>query len=179
MSNYIAGFPNKMADDPVLNYVTASQDEYLYEEERRLFYVALTRTKTKCCIIAPTIGQSMFISEILDDKPNDIDIIIHDGDLKINNPNCPICKKGKLAIRTNRTNNNKFVGCMNYPQCNYTSKYLEIIDSKIKCPNCEHFIVKKTGKYGEFYGCTNYPACKQSYSIEDKINDIIYDDEII
>ena len=33
MDNYIAGFPNKMADDPILDYVTLSKEDYLFEED--------------------------------------------------------------------------------------------------------------------------------------------------
>ena len=44
LKNWKAGFPNKMVDDPVLNFVKRNGD-FSYAEERRLFYVALTRTK--------------------------------------------------------------------------------------------------------------------------------------
>lgn len=45
LKNWKAGFPNKMVDDPVLNFVKRNGDSFSYAEERRLFYVALTRTK--------------------------------------------------------------------------------------------------------------------------------------
>ena len=49
-------------------------DIYPYEEERRLFYVALTRTKNKTYIISPTKNESIFITEIKKDKKNVIQI---------------------------------------------------------------------------------------------------------
>ena len=40
----IYGFPSKVDDDPILNLVVSNDQSYNYAEERRLFYVALTRT---------------------------------------------------------------------------------------------------------------------------------------
>lgn len=46
------GFPSLVSDDPVLNYVLTKSDQFPYGEERRLFYVAITRAKMKnTCII--------------------------------------------------------------------------------------------------------------------------------
>ena len=45
LENSILGFPNKITDNEILNYVSNKKNSYPYEEERRLFYVALTRTK--------------------------------------------------------------------------------------------------------------------------------------
>ena len=51
LTNNTTGFPNKITNDRVLKYVLDDEDEYPYEEERRLFYVALTRSKEKIIII--------------------------------------------------------------------------------------------------------------------------------
>jgi len=29
-----------------------------------------------------------------------------------------------------------------------------------KCPDCNHNLVLKLGKYGKFYSCSNFPECK-------------------
>ena len=168
MKNYIAGFPNKMSDDPILDYVTASTTDYLYEEERRLFYVALTRTKGKCCILVPLYNESIFIDEILKDNSEQIHTIMCEEDKNLTNYKCPICKTGKLVVRTNQTDGISFLGCTNYPKCEHTikNKHISILANKIECPNCGHYLVKKDGIYGEFYGCTNYPNCKYSFSID-------------
>ena len=169
MKNFIAGFPNKMSDDPILDYVSVSENDYLYEEERRLFYVALTRTKGKCCILVPLYKQSMFIDEILKDNPNQIHITMCEDEKNLTNYNCPVCKKGKLVVRTNRNDLRTFLGCTNYPKCDYTvrSKDMGILENKIECPNCGHFLVKREGIYGEFYGCSNYPKCNMTYDIDE------------
>lgn len=44
--NEIFGFPSKIDDDPVMKYVIKDDTSIEYAEERRLFYVAMTRTKT-------------------------------------------------------------------------------------------------------------------------------------
>ena len=170
MKNYITGFPNKMSDDPVLNYVTLSENDYLFEEERRLFYVALTRTKTKCCLLVPSVNKSIFIDELLENEPYNIPVIESESDERLHNPFCPICKKGKLVIRTNRTNGNQFIGCTNYPQCTFNNKHIDILSNTIICPRCGHFLVKRKGPYGEFYGCSNYPNCKQIVNIVEDNN---------
>ena len=41
----IYGFPSLVSDDPVLNHVLTKSDQFPYGEERRLFYVAITRAK--------------------------------------------------------------------------------------------------------------------------------------
>ncbi len=40
--NSTLGFPNKISDDPMLELVLSNADNYLFGEERRLFYVAMT-----------------------------------------------------------------------------------------------------------------------------------------
>lgn len=37
------GFPSEVVDDPVLSLAMAEADPFPHAEERRLFYVALTR----------------------------------------------------------------------------------------------------------------------------------------
>lgn len=63
----ILGFPSKIKDDNILKYVNNTKDYFPYEEERRLFYVALTRTKNNVYIIASN-NKSIFLKEILQNK---------------------------------------------------------------------------------------------------------------
>jgi len=64
MEDKILGFPTKIKDEKILKYVNNVKEYYPYEEERRLFYVALTRTKNKVYIICPKKGESIFIKEL-------------------------------------------------------------------------------------------------------------------
>ncbi|NCU32060.1 MAG: hypothetical protein EOM23_03775 [Candidatus Moranbacteria bacterium] len=60
------GFPSKIEDAPIIKLITPSTDEPIdYPEERRLFYVALTRTKNKIYILVPMTKASPFALELL------------------------------------------------------------------------------------------------------------------
>lgn len=76
------GFPSEQADDPILNLLLSKSDQFINGEERRLFYVALTRSKRKTFITTNSTYKSKFINEI---DPN----YIEDPQSK-----CPVCKKG-------------------------------------------------------------------------------------
>ena len=61
----LTGMPTKIKNEKILKYVNNQKDYYKYEEERRLFYVALTRTKTITYIISPSTNISPFTKELL------------------------------------------------------------------------------------------------------------------
>ncbi len=76
---------------------------------------------------------------------------------------CPACQTGNLIIRYGRWG--KFIGCSNYPACNYTEQYLE--KSGIPCPVCGSThggeVVERRTRSGKlFYGCSRYPECNFS-----------------
>ena len=66
MIDKLLGFPTKIKDDRILRLVTSNYDKYPYSEERRLFYVALTRTKNYVYLMVPIKNESIFIKEIKD-----------------------------------------------------------------------------------------------------------------
>ena len=47
------GFPSQIEDDPIMKLVTVNDDSMPFAEERRLFYVAMTRTKNRVHILTP------------------------------------------------------------------------------------------------------------------------------
>ena len=59
----IYGFPSLVSDDPVLNHVLTKSDQFPYGEERRLFYVAITRAKIKTIILYNRNFPSVFVEE--------------------------------------------------------------------------------------------------------------------
>ena len=61
----IYGFPSLIADDAVLNYVLTKSDQYSHGEERRLFYVAITRAKVKTLVLYDQRFPSVFVDEFL------------------------------------------------------------------------------------------------------------------
>ena len=62
--NDILGFPSKIKNDPILEKLIPQEKNIKYAEERRLFYVALTRTKNEVIILTPCNNSSLFIKEI-------------------------------------------------------------------------------------------------------------------
>ena len=56
--------PNKMIDDPIINRLLATPEGFMFAEERRLFYVALTRTKSIVYILMQEEKPSVFVGEI-------------------------------------------------------------------------------------------------------------------
>lgn len=59
------GFPSLVSDDPVLNYVLTENDQFPFGEERRLFYVAITRAKIKTFVLYDAKIPSVFVDEFL------------------------------------------------------------------------------------------------------------------
>lgn len=59
------GFPSLVSDDPVLNYVLTKSDQFPFGEERRLFYVAITRAKMKTIVLYDKRFPSVFVNEFL------------------------------------------------------------------------------------------------------------------
>lgn len=59
------GFPSRVSDDPALQYVLTASDRFPYGEERRLFYVAITRAKVKTWVLYDTRFPSVFVDEFL------------------------------------------------------------------------------------------------------------------
>lgn len=63
------GFPSKIEDEEIIKLLKPKIEENIfYPEERRLFYVAMTRTKNKLYILVPKSKISSFIREIESDK---------------------------------------------------------------------------------------------------------------
>lgn len=70
LEDNITGFPTQIKNSKVIDYVFP-KERYEYAEERRLFYVALTRTKSRIYIIKPH-KPSIFLKEIIKDNKKNI-----------------------------------------------------------------------------------------------------------
>lgn len=103
------GFPSGMADDAVLSLVLSNADQFENGEERRLFYVALTRAKEQVFLLADKTYKSKFITELEVDIPN--------SDQK----KCPECTTGDAILQTGITKGKSwgFYRCSNQPLCKY------------------------------------------------------------
>ena len=161
LKNDLYGFPNKLTDDPIISLLLSTPEACRFAEERRLFYVALTRTKNKVYLMVSE-NESLFAKEIKQYSNYLIQGRYGETDLV----NCPWCKTGRLVIRKNSQTGKNFVGCSHYPNCNQSYNNIEILSRPILCPACQSgFLVRRRGRYGEFLGCTNYPDCKQTLDL--------------
>ena len=106
------GFPSKIQDAPILDLLLDNCDQYPYAEERRLFYVALTRAKKKAFIVTINGQESEFAIELKKRYGNE---------LKKEQFECPLCG-GRLVKRSGPYG--EFFGCSNYRTtgCNYKRK---------------------------------------------------------
>jgi DNA helicase-4 len=162
VKNDLYGFPNKMTDDPILSLLLSDDEKCRFAEERRLFYVALTRTKNEVYLLVPE-KKSLFVDEIA----KYAGYLITDSYEKSELVNCPWCKTGKLVIRKNTQTNTDFLGCSHYPNCNQTYSNIEILNKPVLCPSCRSgFLTKRNGKFGDFLGCSNYPDCKKTINLQ-------------
>jgi DNA helicase-4 len=180
MNNGKFGFPSKIEDDPVLNIVVPKGDDFEDAEERRLFYVALTRTKGAIFLLSNMYEQSIFIKELIDENKDEIFFL---NDPKVQLMHCPECKTGFLKKHTKNNDKDKhFYGCSNFPRCKYTENihYCPKCNSEVfkdkenkkatclnencnfeaeLCVKCSGYMIERNGRYGDFLGCENYPNC--------------------
>ena len=70
----ILGFPNKIKNNEIIDLLNRTNINPL-DEERRLFYVALTRTKNNVYLIIPYKNKSEFVKEIIKDNQKYIEYI--------------------------------------------------------------------------------------------------------
>ena len=75
LTNDYNSLPSKIKDEKILKYVIKHYDIYPYEEERRLFYVAITRTKNICYLFVPKNNPSIFVLELKKNYKEYISII--------------------------------------------------------------------------------------------------------
>lgn len=105
------GFPSQIQDSPIFELLLSDTDSYPFAEERRLFYVALTRAKIKTYLLVVQNKESVFYSELK---------AIYGDKMKSDHFECPLCG-GRLIKKSGRYG--EFIGCSNYSKgCRYTKK---------------------------------------------------------
>jgi DNA helicase-4 len=169
------GFPSEIEDDPLLNLVLAKPERYAHAEERRLFYVALTRARHQVHLLVDRTNPSSFALELLNggyDVKN-IGRSADDGNL------CPECRSG--LVEEKRPG---YAACSNFPYCAFTApkcsscgkgfmlaakagsqRQYHCTSERCRgtaalCPQCRiGALVQKRGKYGEMLACHIWPRC--------------------
>lgn len=161
-SSGIWGFPCEKKYDPVLNMVIYNDRSYEDAEERRLFYVALTRTKNRVYIIAPRYSPSKFLLEIKDENDVYKDYTFED----VTSPQkrlgnyCPHCGFPLYYTKSVYFDKSMYICSNDSEVCGFVSNNIKGGKTSIKkCPDCQDgylFIKKMINKEHYFLGCTNY-----------------------
>ena len=115
MTSETLGFPSKVSDDPVLQLAMPGGDAFEFAEERRLFYVALTRARKTVTLITISHKESPFITELV--KEHELEVADANGDVS-SSELCPSCGTGFLVQRKGKYG--PFIACSCFPKCRFT-----------------------------------------------------------
>ena len=179
------GFPSQIEDDPLLEMVLPPKSRGIpYAEERRLFYVAMTRARIGAYLITDAARPSGFVTELLrESEPDSLRMLSKLA------PECPRCPSGRLRP----SQSGKNMSCSNNPNCEHlaprcpncnegyavVSKRVpqtrctnpDCDDPPSACPSCGiGVLLLRNGPYGSFWGCSEYPSepsCRYIMDIAD------------
>ena len=174
------GFPSKVEDDPLLELVLppVSGGAYPFAEERRLFYVAMTRARNGAYLVADPVQPSTFVTELLK-EPDELKRI---GELA---PECSSCRRGRLRPSQSPT----YLMCSDSscdhraPRCPNCDVGYALVGGRVLsctnqdchrpptvCPSCGLGVLRVIdGSFGPFWGCTEYgskQSCRYKKDIE-------------
>ncbi len=108
-------FPSRQEDDPVLQLAMPSGETFGAAEERRLFYVAMTRSRSGVTIMTLANKLSPFVEELVKDfKLRMVTMVGRE----MPSPDCPKCLQGFMKPRTGK--HGAFWGCSRFPACTWT-----------------------------------------------------------
>lgn len=140
------GFPSQIEDDPIFKLIKNGLDSnYPFDEERRLYYVALTRCKKKQFLFININEKSSFIKELEKEFQHPL--------------KCQNCG-GQIQFDDLK----KRITCLSCSN--------EILEShvysgeKCYCSNESEFVVKYSEKNQRYFlSCSNYPKCYNTKNI--------------
>jgi len=151
------GFPCQLEDDPIMKLVRFEDTSIPFAEERRLFYVALTRTKNHVYILTPQTRPSRFLIELINDYK-----IPHSESLNMETVDlfrlrCPKCGY-PLKYEFNKNYGLGLYLCTNEPEvCDFMTNNKAHLYDIYKCDQCtDGYMIVKSKDNEAFYGCTNY-----------------------
>jgi DNA helicase-4 len=109
------GFPSTIPNDPVLRMAMPAAEEFNRAEERRLFYVAMTRARRGVLLFTVKRRESPFLMELIRDYGIPLTNAIGES---LESTVCPKCGRGFMVSRTSKRG--AFLGCGRYPRCKTT-----------------------------------------------------------
>jgi DNA helicase-4 len=109
------GFPSTIPNDPVLRMAMPAAEDFKRAEERRLFYVAMTRARRGVLLVTIKNRESPFLMELIRDhgivRTNAIGEAL----------DSIVCRKCGRAFMVERASKRgAFLGCRRYPRCKGT-----------------------------------------------------------
>ncbi len=174
------GFPSKVEDDPLLELVLppVSGGAYPFAEERRLFYVAMTRVRHGAYLVTDPVRPSTFVMELLR-EPSELRQI---GELALE---CPRCRRGRLRP----SQSPRHLICSDSscehraPRCPNCEMGYALVGGRVAsctnracrrpptvCPRCGLGVLRVIdGRFGPFWGCTEYgskPSCRYKMDVK-------------
>lgn len=169
------GFPSEIVDDPLLDLVLPAPEKFDHAEERRLFYVALTRARHSVTILADRQEPSVFVRELVDQPAYEA---IETGASGIAEHRCGACG-GRMLAQSSK-NGRPYFACEHRRLCGEMLTPCSVCNSDLPvktkaqpetltcscgatfpaCPECDDgWLVERKGRYGKFLSCVKYPAC--------------------
>ena len=181
------GFPSEKITNPLLDALLPTPEDFEFAEERRLFYVAITRARRRTYLIADMATSSSFVNELIEDEYEvELDEFdISDEQRIIQTFHCAECETGVMQRRVNTKNQTTFYGCSHWSLCKHTengclkcgSRMKHVSDKNGKhkvCNDCDNWIpicascggdmVYRKGPYGYFWGCSRFSKNSNSLS---------------
>ena len=145
LRNHKYGFPCRVDDDPIMDMVLPprSADGVPFAEERRLFYVAMTRARKGAYLIADGENPSPFVWELLKQQENIRTI----GNLP---EICPWCNQAVLT----RSQTGQNLRCLRHPYCRYLAP---------RCTECKLGYIR-IERNVEWAHCNN-PECRKKFQV--------------
>lgn len=129
------GFPSQISDSPVLKYVLSEPDAYAFSEERRVFYVGITRAKKHTWVLYDIKNPSPFVKEFV----KTLEPEVKPGKDIPESELCPKCRCGRIKVikRGVAVNGNPYttVACSNEKLgCDYLETQFVNLNSTHRAP---------------------------------------------
>ncbi len=168
------GFPSRKRAHALLEALLPAPGLYPDGEERRLFYVAMTRAKKTCYLIMDPKAPSSFVLE-LRDHPAVSWQSRRLAQESTPTQTCPSCHFGKLVERDGPYG--RYLQCSRHPYCQYSQSLKKAVGkastgrtSSVQrkstgsasrsltrvCEKCGRTMRIRKGPYGEFWGCDGF-----------------------
>ncbi len=169
------GFPSEKKTHPLVELLLPKAETFDHAEERRLFYVAMTRARHHVYLVSDADKASDFIRELVD-QHYDIRVDEFSGEAfheKVADIPCRECETGYLVPKDSR--HGRFFGCNQYPLCTHIESacpecggglrqqgQFRICENRLcghiepVCPKCGGKLSLRKGPYGQFWGCSHF-----------------------